>query len=112
MSSYRASHPDAGRLLQYADGELSNRDAAEIRTHLEACWNCRAEIEDIEETVTEYACYQRRLFEAPPEPPVSWERFEIRLDRVIAERHKPPRVPILAIAAAFAAVAAACLVAV
>ena len=44
MSS-QLRHPDGEQLLRYADGELPARQARKIKTHLESCWQCRAERE-------------------------------------------------------------------
>ena len=88
MNRYRSSHPDSERLLQYVDGELSSRNAAQVRFHLEACWRCRAEIGEIQETITDYVRYEQTILTSPPEPPASWNTFEVRLDRLIAERQR------------------------
>src|ERR1035441_8585122 len=88
MNRYRSSHPDSECLLQYVDGELSSRNAAQVRFHLEACWRCRAEIGEIQETITDYVRYEQTILTSPPEPPASWNTFEVRLDRLIAERQR------------------------
>ena len=66
MNRYRTSHPGAERLLQYADGELSSRNAAQVRSHLHACWRCRAEIEDLQDTINQYVRYQQVIFDSRP----------------------------------------------
>lgn len=86
MNRYKISHPDAECLLQYADGELPSRQAVHVRAHLEACWRCRAELEDVQETITEYVRYEQTVFDSPPDPPVPWNGFGTRLERLIAER--------------------------
>src|SRR5690349_9182240 len=86
MNRYKTSHPDAESLLQYADGELSSRNAAHVRAHLEACWRCRAEIEDLQETITEYVRYEQTIFGSPPDAPVPCDAFGIRLERLITDR--------------------------
>ena len=107
MNRPPTSHPDTERLLQYADGELSSGNAAQVRSHLEACWRCRAEIEDLQQTITQYARYQQVILGAPPDPPNSWAGFEVRLDRLIAEREaRPDRGRWLWLAALTAAVVA------
>ncbi len=86
MNRYKKSHPDAECLLQYADGELPGRQAAEVRIHLEACWRCRAEVEDIQETINDYVRYEQTALNAPPDPPASWDSFSTRLDRLVAKQ--------------------------
>jgi hypothetical protein len=48
-------HISDGDLLLMVDGELSARRAAQIRTHLEACWNCRGRMARIEGTIVDFA---------------------------------------------------------
>jgi len=42
------SHLSDQQLLLYVEGELSARDEKQLRTHLEACWKCRARRQEIE----------------------------------------------------------------
>ncbi len=86
----KTSHPGEEFLLQYADGELPSREAASVRVHLQACWRCRAEVEDLQQTITEYVRYEQAVSGTPPDPPSPWDGFEHRLDRLIAERHNFP----------------------
>ena len=44
MSNLDVRHPEDGLLLRYLDGELPGRKARQVRTHLEACWQCRAQV--------------------------------------------------------------------
>lgn len=39
-------------IVRYADGELSSQRAAEVSAHLEACWECRARMEEFQTTIT------------------------------------------------------------
>src|SRR6516162_5539950 len=39
-------------LVRLADGELSSQRSADVAAHLEACWDCRARMEEIESTIT------------------------------------------------------------
>ncbi len=45
-------HPEDDQILRFADGELPARAARKIRTHLKACWECRAQLQEIEGTIT------------------------------------------------------------
>ena len=51
MSSLGMRHAEEGQLLRYLDGELPGRRARQVRKHLEACWHCRAELEELQNTV-------------------------------------------------------------
>lgn len=45
------THPSDQDLLLVTDGEATERRAAELRAHLEACWQCRARMAEIEATI-------------------------------------------------------------
>ena len=47
-------HIPHSELVAATDGELSEQRAAEVREHLEACWKCRTEMKEIEESITEF----------------------------------------------------------
>jgi hypothetical protein len=49
------NHPSHEELLLAADGELPDRRAAQIRAHLAACWNCRAQMAEIESAIADFA---------------------------------------------------------
>jgi len=61
-------HPSDQDLLLCADGELSRRQAMMVRVHLEACWNCRARMAEIERTIGDFVKvhYRRLDRELPP----------------------------------------------
>lgn len=49
MSMQHISDED---LVRSADGELSSHRAAEVAAHLQACWDCRARMEEIQSTIS------------------------------------------------------------
>jgi Putative zinc-finger len=51
-------------LLLAADGELSPREAAQVTSHLAACWTCRARKQEIEDAVGEFVRVYRRTLDA------------------------------------------------
>ena len=82
-------HIPHSELVAAADGELSEQRAAEVREHLEACWKCRTEMKEIEESITEFvrahqgamvlppadgprAVLKARMAEFAVEPPQGW----------------------------------------
>src|SRR5437660_8727144 len=65
-------HPDGEQLLRYADGEAPAGAAAEIRSHLEACWQCRAELEELQKTVGECVRYRKNVLQRHLVPPAPW----------------------------------------
>lgn len=70
----RRSHPDDGQLLRYTDGELPARASAKIRTHLEACWQCRADLDELEKTIGECVRYRKYVLQTKlPPPPQPWD---------------------------------------
>src|ERR1022692_664409 len=41
-------------LVQCADGELAAGRAAAVRGHLDACWQCRARLQELESTIGDF----------------------------------------------------------
>ncbi len=67
------SHSDEEQLLRYADGESPARPASRIRSHLEACWECRAALEEQQNTVGECVRYRKNVLQRHlPPPPAPW----------------------------------------
>ena len=78
-------HPDADNLLRYADGELPSRQARKIRSHLESCWQCRTELEEIENVVGECVRYRKSVLEPYlPPPPAAWSDLDLKFDEIDA----------------------------
>ena len=71
MSKVAPGHPGEERLLRYADGELLPRESAEVRTHLEACWECRAELDSIQAAVADCVHYRKSVLQAHLPPPAA-----------------------------------------
>ena len=73
MSKPRMVHLEDEQLLRYADGESPARDAAAIRSHLEACWQCREQLEQLQNTVGECVRYRKNILQRHlPPPPAPW----------------------------------------
>jgi anti-sigma factor RsiW len=77
-------HPDEGQLLRYLDGELPGRRARQIRKHLQACWHCRAELEELQNTVSDCVRYRKNVFGTCPPPPDPWQDLSRGFDRIDA----------------------------
>ncbi len=76
MSNQERVHPAPEQLLRHLDGELSAREAEQVRVHLDACWECRAEREEFQKTATECVRFRQMAAAASPAPPRPW--FDIR----------------------------------
>jgi len=50
-------------LLMDIEGELPTRQQATVRSHLEACWECRGRRKAIEDAIAEYMRFHQREFE-------------------------------------------------
>src|ERR1700730_13237781 len=73
MSKPRIVHLEDEQLLRYADGEAPPRDAAAIRSHLEACWQCREQLEQMQNTVGDCVRYRKNILQRHlPPPPAPW----------------------------------------
>jgi hypothetical protein len=86
MSNLDVRHPEDGLLLRYLDGELPGRKARQVRTHLEACWQCRAQVEELEAAIGECVRYRQNVL-APslPPPPQPWGSLDFaRADAALA----------------------------
>ncbi len=84
MSNLDLRHPDDGLLLRYLDGELPGRKARQVRAHLEACWQCRAQVEELEGAIGECVRYRRNVLAASlPPAPDPWRSLDF--ERVDAE---------------------------
>jgi hypothetical protein len=75
-------------LLRYLDGELPGRKARQVRTHLEACWQCRTQSEELQNVIGECVRYRKNVL-APslPPPPQPWRSLDFaRADSELAAR--------------------------
>jgi hypothetical protein len=70
-------HLSEEELLRSADGELSPQRASEVGFHLEACWDCRARMEEIETTITSFVRAHHAEFDEQL-PPIGGSRAILR----------------------------------
>ena len=96
MSNLAMRHPTDDQLLRFADGELPDSRAGEIRSHLRACWQCRSELEEIERTIGECVRYRKIVLDnCLPPPPAPWFDIYGRLagiDQSWRRRHLARRI--------------------
>src|SRR5579871_1189573 len=73
MRNLVIQHPDDGLLLRYIDGELPARKNRQVKRHLEACWQCRTELEELQSTVAGCVRYRKNVLQTYlPDPPNPW----------------------------------------
>jgi hypothetical protein len=83
MNSLGMRHPTDEQLLYFVDGELAASASENIRGHLKACWQCRHELEDIEQTISQCVCYRKVVLDTClPSPPQPWFDIYPRLARI------------------------------
>jgi len=70
-------HISDEELVCFADGELAPRRAGEVESHLEACWDCRARMEDIQSTITGFVRAHHAEFDRQL-PPIAGPRALLR----------------------------------
>ncbi|HWC97822.1 MAG TPA: zf-HC2 domain-containing protein [Candidatus Sulfopaludibacter sp.] len=76
-------HPEDGQLLRYVDGELPARKARQVEKHLQACWQCRTEIEELKSTVAECIRYRKYVLGVHlPIPPNPWADLSREFARI------------------------------
>lgn len=82
-------HPDDGQLLRYADGELPARKTRQVKRHLEACWECRAALEEVEAAVGACVRYRKNVLVAHlPAAPAPWQDLSRGFERIDAEQDR------------------------
>jgi hypothetical protein len=72
-------HVSDQELLLAADGEFPSRRAAEVRSHLAACWDCRARMAEIEGAIVDFARSHRQTLD-PMLPAVDGPRARLRAE--------------------------------
>ena len=66
-------HPSEEQLLRYSDGELPGRNTSQVHSHLKACWQCRTNLEEIDETIGASVRYRTNVLQRHlPAPPAPW----------------------------------------
>ncbi len=85
MSSVH-THPEDGVLLRFLDGELPARKSRQVRVHLEACWACRTEVEELEGAIAGCVHYRKDVLQAHmPPPPAAWDDLSEGFARIDSE---------------------------
>ncbi len=83
-------HPESVQLLRYADGELSASEAPAVRAHLEACWECRMELEEFQKTIVECVRYRKNVLQVHmPSPPAPWGDIQMKFAQADASLGRP-----------------------
>jgi len=86
MSSLFERHCDRD-LVRYLDGELSERRARNVARHLESCGPCRAELEELQNSLAECVRFRDSLAAQAPAAPQPWRdlyRDFSRIDESLA----------------------------
>jgi len=82
------AHLSDEELVLLADGELSSRHAARVNAHLTACWDCRARLRKLEETVADFVDLHHAILDSRI-PPATGPRA--LLSARLAEASASPR---------------------
>jgi hypothetical protein len=81
-------HLSDQHLLLAADGELTPRRAGQVHAHLAACWDCRARMAEIEQTIADFARAHHHAHDRQI-PPIDGPRALLRA-RLAQEAAQPP----------------------
>jgi anti-sigma factor RsiW len=85
LNSMGMRHLEEGQLLRHLDGELPRRKSRQVKQHLEACWQCRAELDELQTTVADCVKYRKNVLGAClPPPPEPWKDLSREFDRIDA----------------------------
>src|SRR6187549_244119 len=86
MSNSFREHPDESIGLRFLDGELTEREAADLRSHLDGCWQCRRNLGEWQGTIDAFLRLRETVqFAADPPPPNPWMPFD--------QLYPPPAIP-------------------
>lgn len=83
-------HPGDEELLMLMDGELPAKELAFGRTHLDACWTCRARSEELQYTISSFVKYNDSILSPLIDrSPRNWGGFKARLNKAVVETGNP-----------------------
>jgi len=89
---FENDHLSEEQLLMLVDGELSSKESGNAREHLETCWTCRGELEKIEETISTFVEFRKKIQTPLTEPPPNnWSNFNRQIAKIKREESTPPR---------------------
>lgn len=84
-------HPEDDELMRYADGEMPARKARDVRSHLEACWQCRVGLEELQKVISDCVRYRKDLLHVYlPSPPARWGDIYQGFAEIDASRNSVP----------------------
>jgi hypothetical protein len=84
------SHLSDEQLLLHVDQELSTQDEKLVRSHLEACWQCRARRQEIESAITGFVRHYQRDCDAKV-PPIVGPRALLKAQLSQISEARPDR---------------------
>ncbi|HKZ77006.1 MAG TPA: zf-HC2 domain-containing protein [Pyrinomonadaceae bacterium] len=87
-SGEKSEHPPREMLLLFVDGELPAKEAAQLETHLEACWPCRVRTKKIQEAIADIIEFDEQVLTPRIVPPQGWSKFDRQLSQLIAATGK------------------------
>jgi len=87
-SGEKSEHPPRELLLLFVDGELPTKDAAQMETHLEACWPCRVKTQKIQDAIAGIIEFDDQVLTARLVPPGGWRNFNRQLGQLAAASGK------------------------
>ncbi len=92
MSSATPIHPEESEILSLLDGELSAAQSRALHRHLESCWHCRKERNEIQAAIDAFVRYRESaLLPHFPPPPRSWPDLHSRLEALDLANTPHPR---------------------
>ena len=86
------SHAGDEVLLRFIDDDLAPAEAWAVGTHLSSCDSCRSQLDDLNETLSEYQQFHETVLKTKlPPPPLPWKPLDFRAVHLRSARSNSPR---------------------
>jgi len=81
--SEKNGHMELEQLLLLMDEGAPARSPRAVRRHVAGCWKCRSRLEELQDTVREFARYHEKVVVPNlPVPPAAWPNLRRRMEKV------------------------------
>src|SRR5579872_6635989 len=75
-------HPDFEQLLQFLDQEMATRSSRAVEKHIAGCWKCRAQVDELQSTIRDFARYHEKVLVPMLPGPERWADLQAEMARL------------------------------